>query len=85
MQVRLKDLLMALEWTITGYCDSSILKNREAEVDIKMTSKVVPEKFDSLRRKALTTNNLSDWRELRKAIRKEILEKYGEKFYSPAW
>ena len=85
MQVRLKDLLTALEWTITGYCDSSILKRKEAEVDIKMTSKVVPMQFDSLRIKALTTNNLSDWRELRKAIRKEILEKYGEKFYSPAW
>ena len=85
MQVRLNDLLTALEWTITGYCDSSILKRKEAEVDIKMTSKVVPVQFDSLRKRALSTNSLADWRELRKAIRKEIIEKYGEKFYSPAW
>ena len=85
MQVRLKDLLTAFEWCVVGYVDAVILKRKEPEVDIKMTGRVVPEKFDSLRRKALTTNSLADWLELRKAIRKEIIEKYGEKFYSPAW
>ena len=85
MQVRLKDLLTAFEWCVVGYVDASTLKRKEPEVDIKMTSKVVPMQFDSLRRRALDSNSLADWRELRKAIRKEILEKYGEKFYSPAW
>ena len=85
MIINIKDLLNAFEWCVVGYCDASILKKKEPEIDIAMTGRVVPEKFDSLRRKALTTNSLSDWRELRKAIRKEIIEKYGEKPYNPAW
>ena len=85
MTVRIKDLLAAFEWCVVGYVDASLLKKKEAEVDIKMSSRVVPEKFDYLRRKALSSNSLEDWLKLRKAIRQEIVEKYGEKPYNPAW
>ena len=71
--VDLKDLLNAFEWCIIGYCDAVILKRKEPETDIAMTSRVVPQKFDSLRIKALTTNSLQDWLKLRRAIKQEIL------------
>ena len=85
MIINIKDLLNAFEWCVVGYCDASILTKKEPEIDIAMTGRVVPEKFDSLRRKALSTNSLEDWLKLRKAIRQEIIEKMKEKPYDPKW
>ena len=73
----LEKLLSALEWAVAGYCDASILKKKDPETDILMTSGIIPEKFDSLRIlriRALTTNNPSDWLKLRRAIKQEILK-----------
>ena len=70
----LKKLLSALEWAVAGYCDASILRKKDPETDILMTSGVVPQEFDALRIRALTTNNPSDWLKLRRAIKQEILK-----------
>ena len=70
----LEKLLNALEWAMVGYCDASILKKKEPETDILMTSGIVPHKFDSLRIKVLTTNCPSSWLKLRRAIEQEILK-----------
>jgi len=72
--VDLKNLLNALEWAMVGYCDASILKKKEPETDIMITSGIVPHEFDSLRIKVLTTNSPSDWLRLRRAIEQEILK-----------
>ena len=72
--VDLENLLSALEWAVAGYCDASILRREYPETDILMTSGIIPKKFDSLRIRALTTNNLQDWFKLREAIKQEILK-----------
>ena len=69
-------LLMAFEWCIAGYCDAVILKRKEPETDVVMTSGVVPQEFDTLRIKALTTNSPSDWIKLRRVIKQEILKAF---------
>ena len=69
----LKKLLSALEWAITGYVDASILKKKEPELDVQISSGLVPKKLDALRIKALSTNSLRDWRRLERAIKKEVL------------
>ena len=73
----LEKLLSALEWAVAGYCDASILKKKEPEIDILMTGGIIPKKFDVLRIRALTTNNLQDWLKLREAIKQEILKVKG--------
>ena len=72
--VDLENLLSAFEWCIIGYRDAVILGRKEPETDVVMTSGVVPQEFDTLRIKALTTNNPSDWIKLRRAIKQEILK-----------
>ena len=75
--VDLENLLSALEWAVAGYCDASILRKKEPEIDILMTSGIIPKKFDALRilrLRALTTNSLRDWLKLRRAIKQEILK-----------
>ena len=72
--VDLENLLSALEWAKAGYCDASILKKKEPEIDILMTGGIIPKKFDALRIRALTTNSLADWLKLREAIKQEILK-----------
>ena len=76
----LENLLSALEWAVAGYVDASILKKKDPETDILMTSGIIPKKFDSLRIlriRALTTNSLADWLKLREAIKQEILKVKG--------
>ena len=73
----LEKLLSALEWAVAGYVDASILKKKDPETDILMTSGIIPKKFDSLRIRALTTNSLADWLKLRRAIKQEILKVKG--------
>ena len=75
--IQTDNLLSALEWAVAGYCDASILKKKEPETDVVMTSGVVPQEFDSLAEKALTTNSLRDWLKLRRAIKQEILKVKG--------
>ena len=78
--VDLENLLNALEWAKAGYCDASILKKKDPETDILMTSGIIPKKFDTLRIlriRALTTNCPSDWIKLRRAIKQEILKVKG--------
>ena len=74
--IQADNLLSALEWAVAGYCDASILKKKEPETDVVMTSCVVPQEFDTLRIKALTTNNPSDWIKLRRIIKQEILKMF---------
>ena len=73
----LENLLSALEWAVAGYVDASILRKKEPETDILMTSGIIPEKFDALQVRALTTNSLADWLKLRRAIKQEILKVKG--------
>ena len=74
--VDLEKLLSDLEWAVAGYVDASILKKKDPETDVVMTSGVVPQEFDSLAEKALTTNSLRDWLKLRRAIKQEILKMF---------
>ena len=73
----LENLLSALEWAVAGYVDASILRKKDPETDILMTSGIIPKKFDALQVRALTTNSLADWLKLRRAIKQEILKVKG--------